>query len=527
MSRFKWNAVFATLSSIAEPGSQVYITLAVTLACYVGILQLLMGLARLGAVVNFVSHSVVVGFTSGAAILIATSQIKHLFGVSLTQGSSFLDTWISLVNLIPEINPYTFAVGLTTLITAILIQKFLPGWPDMLLAMGVGSLLTIFLDASEQQIALVGPLPASLPPLFLPDVSLETIRQLFSGALAITMLGLIEAVSIARSIALQSGQRINGNQEFIGQGMANIVGSFFSAYPSSGSFTRSGVNYRSGAKTPLSAIFAALLLMVILLMMAPLAAYLPIAAMAGIILKVAYNLIDFQHIKTIIRLTKPGMAVMLVTFFATLLLDLEFAIYAGMLLSLSIYLNRTSNPIINSRVPDPTSSWRTFITDPNRQECSQLKIIRIDGSLFFGSVEYVEDILRKLRKNHINQRLLLVVGSGINFIDLAGLELLVRNAILYRSMGGHFFMLDVKDQVCGMFKRSGYIDAIGREHIFSNKNEAIATIVSHYMEPELCQECTAQVFLECPSATQRHNRSNDYWAGLSVDDPTEKASQST
>ena len=331
--------VFATLMPLAEPSSQPFIVLALTLAFMVGVIQFSLGLARLGTVVHFVSHSVVVGFTSGAAILIATSQMKHLLGVALPRGESFLDTWIALFHSLPEVNVYTFAVGLTTLGTVLVIQKFFPKWPNMLLGMGVGALLAAALGAEEHSIALLGPLPDGLPPFSIPDLSFATVRQLSSGALAIAVLGLIEAVSIARSVASQSGQRLDGNREFIGQGLSNIVGSFFSAYPSSGSFTRSGVNFRAGAKTPLAALFSAVVLMLIVLLVAPFAAYLPIAAMAGVILKVAYNLIDFHHIQTIIRLTKPGMVVMLVTFFATLFLELEIAIYVGVLLSLSFYLS--------------------------------------------------------------------------------------------------------------------------------------------------------------------------------------------
>ena len=515
--------VFATLAPLAEPASQPFIVLALTLAFLAGLIQLFLGLARLGAVVNFVSHSVVVGFTCGAAILIASSQMKHLLGIPLPSGSSFLETWTSLMARLPEINPYTLAVGMTTLLTAILIERFLPRLPDMLLAMGVGSLLAAMLGATEHAIALVGPLPSNLPPLSLPNISFDTVRTLSSGALAIAVLGLIEAISIARSIALKSGQRIDGNREFIGQGVSNMVGSFFSAYPSSGSFTRSGINHRSGAKTPLSAVFAALLLMVVLLFVAPLAAYLPIAAMAGIILKVAYKLIDFHHIKTIVRLTKPGLAVMSATFFSTLFLELEFAIYAGVLLSLSIYLSRTSHPKVVSRVPNPTSPWRTLTTDPTFPECPQLKIVRIDGPLFFGSVGYVEEALEALRKNNPDQQCLLMVGSGINFVDLAGLETLVHTSQGYRESEGHFFLLDVQDQVCGMFRKSGYIDSIGREHIFPSTKEAITTIVSRYMDPQRCRRCPHPVFLECAPGGEE----TDHGAVGISSLPDEKASQST
>lgn len=490
--------VFATLAPLAEPNSPAFISLALTLAFLVGLVQLFLGLARLGAVVNFVSHSVVVGFTCGAVILIITSQVKNLLGVSLPRGGAFLETWVALWHLLPEVNPYAVVVGVTTLLVAIVMDAWFPRWPGFLMAMGVGSGLAAMLGATEHAIALVGSLPDNLPPFSWPSLSLDVVRQLSSGALAIAVLGLIEAVSIARSIAMQSGHRIDGNQEFIGQGVSNVAGSFFSSFPSSGSFTRSGVNYRSGAKTPLSAIFSACWLMLILLLVASLAAYLPIAAMAGVILKVAYNLIDFQYIKTIVRLTKPGMAVMLVTFVSTLFLELEIAIFLGVFLSLSIYLSRTSIPTVVSLMSDPKVPGREWVHDPAMSECPQLKVIRIDGTLFFGSVGYVEDVLRQMRREAPDRRQLLIVGDAIRFMDLAGMEMLIRESKQYRKMGGHFFMLGIQARVCSLFKQSGYIHLIGRDHIFSKKEEAIVSIVAHHVDHDVCRRCPMPVFSACP-----------------------------
>jgi SulP family sulfate permease len=195
----------------------------------------------------------------------------------------------------------------------------------------------------------------------MPNFSLTTIKTLAPEAFAVALLGLIEAVSISRAIATKSNQRINSNQEFIGQGMSNIVGSFVSSYAGSGSFTRSGINYEAGAKTPLSAIFAAIALIGIVLLVAPLTAYLPIASMGGVILLVAYNLIDFKHIVQVLRFSKSESTILLTTFFATLFLELEFAIYLGVLLSLIIFLAKTSTPRIPTLSVDPESDSRKLI----------------------------------------------------------------------------------------------------------------------------------------------------------------------
>lgn len=488
--------VFATLSPLAEPGSSEFVTLALTLTFLAGLYQLILGLARMGGLVNFVSHSVVVGFTAGAAILIATSQLKHYFGIDIPPGESFLHTWQDLFRGLDNLNGYVTTVASVTLASGILFMIFKPRWPGLLLAMIIGSLCATLLGGEARGIALVGQLPQSLPPLSLPDFSLGSIKALGSGALAIAMLGLVEAVSIARSVGLKSGQRIDGNQEFIGQGLANVVGSFFSSYASSGSFTRSGVNYTAGAVTPMAAIFAAVSLAVIVLLIAPLTAYLPIAAMAGILLLVAYRLIDIHHISTIVRSSRRETAVLLTTFLATLFIELEFAIYVGVMLSLVIYLMRTAHPRIVSLTPDPSHPSRRLSEDRRRVDCPQLRIVRLDGSLFFGAVDHVQNVLQNLQAQYPEQKHLLIVGSGINFIDVAGAEMLIQEAERRRKLGGGLYIAKVKDEVCDILKRGGYLQRFGPENLFASKADALRAIFER-LDPKRCARCDRRIFREC------------------------------
>jgi SulP family sulfate permease len=490
--------IFATVSKFAEPGSAQYISMALMLTFLAGVYQFVLGLARMGALVNFVSHSVVVGFTAGAAILIATSQLKHFLGIKIPAGESFLHTWQDIYRQLHEINPYVTAIAAVTLIAGVLFIRFKPRWPGMLIAMIFGSLLAALLAYETKDIQLVGKLPAHLPPFSVPDFSLKSIKTLGSGALAIAMLGLVEAVSIAKSVALKSHQRIDGNQEFIGQGLANVIGSFFSSYASSGSFTRSGINYTAGAVTPLAAIFAAIALALILLIVAPLAAHLPIAAMAGILLIVAYRLIDFHHISNILRTSKRETAVLLTTFFATLFVELEFAIYVGVMLSLVIYLMRTSRPGIVTRTPDPHSPGRHLVTDPKLPECPQLKIVRVDGSLFFGAVDHVQGEFQRYLEEDPGQKHLLIIGNGINFVDIAGAEMLVQEANRRRYLGGGLYLSKIKAEACKILKRGGFVDKLGDEHIFVTKADAIQTIFNR-LDRSICERCDKRIFLECQS----------------------------
>ena len=332
--------IFSAVSHHVEPGSPEFISLALTLTFLAGVYQLSFGLARLGNIINFVSHTVVIGFTAGAAILIATSQMKHVLGIFIPKGESFLHIWADVFNQYSEINLIVLGVAMSTLAAAVLVKILLPKLPNLLIGMLAGGLVGMYLGGEAVGIKFVGEIPAHLPPLSAPDFSFETIKILAPEAFAIALLGLIEAVSISRAIAVKTNQQINSSQEFIGQGLSNVVGSFFSSYAGSGSFTRSGVNYSSGAKSPMSAIFSALFLMVIVLFVAPLTAYLPIASMGGVILIVAYNLIDFKHIRHVLKFSKEETSILLTTFFATLFLELEFAIYLGVLLSLVLFLKR-------------------------------------------------------------------------------------------------------------------------------------------------------------------------------------------
>jgi SulP family sulfate permease len=488
--------VLATVKPFAVPGSSEFISMALTLTFLAGAFQLVLGLARMGALVNFISHSVVIGFTAGAAILIGTSQLKHYLGVKLPAGESFVHTWVDLYDRLPQINAYALAVASITLLAAILFRLYRPRWPGMLIAMIIGSLLSLVLAGDRHGISLVGSLPAHLPPLSHPDFSLATIRKLGPGALAVALLGLIEAVSIARAVATKSEQRINSNQEFIGQGLSNIVGSFFSSYAGSGSFTRSGINYQAGARTPMAAIFAALLLAAVLLLIAPLTAYLPMPAMAGIILLVAFNLIDFHHIKGILKASQSDAAVLITTFLATLFLELEFAIYIGVILSLVLYLNRTSKPRVYSVVPQPDDPQRRMVVKTGLAECPQLRIIRIDGSLFFGAVNHVAETFHMFEHRDPERLHLLIVASGMNFIDVAGAELLVQQARRRRKRGGGLYLTKVKEGLCDSLRGGGYLKEIGDENVFLSKREAIAGIFAK-LDRDRCRRCQARIFREC------------------------------
>ncbi|OGA38444.1 MAG: sodium-independent anion transporter [Betaproteobacteria bacterium RIFCSPLOWO2_12_FULL_62_13] len=492
--------VFASLSPLAVPGSPEYIRLVLTLTFLTGVMQLAMGLARMGALVNFISHTVVISFTAGAACLIFAAQITNFFGVDLGHGASFSDTLVEFILNLDDINPYVTAVGAVTLLSGIAARRYVPKFPYMIAAMLVGSVFAVLLDAvfgaEVTRIETVGALPAALPPLSAPDLSLGALRNTLPVALAVTILALTEAVSIARAIAVRSGQHIDANQEFIGQGLSNVCGSFFSAYASSGSFNRSGANYEAGARTPLAAVFSALLLVVIVLAVGPLVAYLPLAVMGAILFMVAYGLFDLGHMRNIARTSRQETVVMLVTFCAAVFADLEFAIYGGVLLSLLLYLTRTSRPLMLDVKPDPAPESYHFTADSSLPDCPQLKMVRINGSIFFGAVDHVQRHLEQIDELNPQQKHVLIVASGINFIDIAGAEMLAQEARRRRRMGGGLYFYRLKDTARALLDKGGYMAEIGAENVFPVKTRAVAAIYPR-LDSGICRTCPARIFREC------------------------------
>ncbi|KGY09456.1 SulP family inorganic anion transporter [Vibrio sinaloensis] len=400
--------VFTTISQFADPGTPLYIQLCFTLTLCAGLVQLLFGLMRFGAVVNFVSHSVVMGFTAGAAVIIAISQLKNILGLEYVSGQTAIENLQLFLTHLHLFDYSELVVGVMTVLTCVLVKKRFPKSPHMLIAMLFAMGGAFALEFLGENVSLVGQVNSAYLVLSSPLDGSSHIEQMLGGIVAVAMLGLVEAISIGRSVALKSRQTIDSNQEFIGQGISNMVGAFFSCYVSSGSFTRSGVNYTSGAKSPIAAVFAGLILLVIMALCIDYAAYIPIAGMGGLLLVVAWNLVDFHHIRTLIKHDVKEATVLSVTFISALVFHLEWAIYAGVATSLFFYLRRTSKPAIES-----------LTSELDDIDGKDVEVIRINGSIFFGCVQYLNQELQNITASKV-----IILGRGINFIDHVGVQMI-------------------------------------------------------------------------------------------------------
>jgi SulP family sulfate permease len=403
--------VFSTISQFADTGTPFYIQLCLTLTFCAGIVQLLMGVMRIGAVVNFVSHSVVIGFTAGAAVVIAVSQLRHVLGLGYSSANTAIENlWLVLLHL-NQVQVFSLLIALITIASCIAAKRLLPAIPNMLVAMLASVLLALLLTQIGIHIDYVDQIQSSTLQLSAPELDSAIIGELSGGILAVALLGLVEAISIGRAVALKSKQRIDSNQEFIGQGISNLVGAFFSCYMSSGSFTRSGVNFSSGARTPLAAVFAGLILLLLMPVMAEYVSYIPLAGMGGILLVVAYNLVDIAYIRSIIQQDKKESAVLITTFVAAIVLHLELSIYVGIMMSMFFYLRRTSRPVVDKVTPTEL--------DIDEASFPDTQIVRINGSIYFGCVEHLHRELDSIKAQR-----LIILGKGINFIDHLGVQML-------------------------------------------------------------------------------------------------------
>ncbi len=329
--------VLAMIAPLAAPESARYVSLVVTLAFMVGVWQLLLGLARAGRLVDYISHTVIVGFTAGAAILIINSQIGNFFGLDIARGTPIWQTLLRFTQHITSIDAFTTSIALATLIVGLAWKPLNRRVPSLLIAVVAGSAYAAFARAADPALVAktVDALPSALPPISLPDFSIDTFKLLLIPSMAMTLLALAEAISIAQAMAKRNNEKLDGSQEFFGQGLANVMGSFFSSYPSSGSFNRSGVNAESGAVTPFSAISAALFLVLILLFVAPLAKYLPLAAVAAVLFLVAWGLIDHRELAHLLK-DHYERITLIATFVATLTLPLEWAVLLGVAVSIGV-----------------------------------------------------------------------------------------------------------------------------------------------------------------------------------------------
>ena len=599
----------SSLSVFAAPGSPDFIALAILLALLVGLIQFLLGVFKLGVVVNFLSHPVVVGFTNAAAIIIALSQVSKLFGVPMGRSEHFmLDMW-GVVKQLGETHIPTLLMGLGAIAIMWAIKKYRPKWPGVLIAVVIttavswaigfeqnaegrleqvrdpelyakvlavdegvrrvdaltkvlvakqdalqaaqkrnadsaellrleaevglarlaakqaeehlneiknrlrhipvvrevdaqGNTVAIYAEGRSPASAkledasyrirkvgqgkfklvgggeVVGSIPEGLPSLSLPQIDLDKVRALLSTAFVIALVAFMEAISIAKAMAAKTKQRLDPNQELIGQGLANMVGSLSQSFPISGSFSRSAVNLNAGAVTGMSSVFTALIVLVTLLVLTPLLYHLPQAVLAAIIIMAVAGLVNVQAIKHAWHAHKHDGAAAVVTFFATLAFapHLDVGIMIGAGLAIVLFLLRTMTPRVALLGRYSDGTLRDLKVHPHLATSKHVMAMRFDGSLYFVNVSYFEDAVLEALASHPQAKYVLIVGDGINQLDASGEEVVHHLVERLRESGVELVFSGLKKQVLDVMRSTGLIALVGEHNIFATENQALAAI---------------------------------------------------
>ena len=499
--------VLASLLTVAPPGTPEFLAAAGYMAIIVGVFRLAMGLLRMGVLVNFVADSVIIGFTAGAGLLISANQLRHLVRVPIHNSPELGETLKDLYGALSQAHLPSLVLGVSVILVFALLKRLQPRLPAPLICIVLSAAATAIFDLQSHGIEALGAIPRSLPPLAkLPFLDFVLIWKLTPGALAVAAIGLVEAMSIGRSIAAQSGQRLDSNQEFVGQGLANICVGFFSGYAVSGSFVRSAVNYAAGGRTQLANVFAGLWVLLATLTLAPLAVYLPRAGLAGVLIVMAWGMIDRREVRRIVRTSKGDTWIMGSTFAATIMLPLEFAVLAGMLVSFARFLIKTSTPGVHAVVPDET--FQHLVRANDQTVCPQLGVMEIEGSLYFGAVHHIEEALRANQEAHPGQIYLLLRMHMVDICDVSGIHMLEAVVKRYRKRGGDVFLEGVRPGVLHMLGLYGLEHTIGSANIL-NAGNAISHIFHKVLNPGFCiYECKVRVFGECQALPKDTHAAN-------------------
>jgi SulP family sulfate permease len=466
----------AGVGAIAEGGTEAYVAYAILLALMVGALQLAMGVFRLGFLVNFLSHPVISGFTSAAALIIGLSQLKHLLGFDIPRSQNVLEILRSAAAGIDALHPATVLIGAVSIAALVLLKKHRPAFPRALLVVVGGSLAVWGLGLVDAGVRIVGDVPSGLPAPTMPTFDLHAMSQLFGVAVAIALVSFMESIAVAKRYARENKYEVDANGELVGLGLANIVGAVFQSYPTTGGFSRTAVNAQAGARTTVAGLITAGAIAVTLLFLTPLFYFLPKAVLAAIIMAAVFGLIDVAEVRHLWRVKRTDLAMLAITFFATLVVGIEEGIIAGVFTSLAVMVYRTTRPhvAVLGRLPG-TDIYRNVERFPEAERTPGILAIRLDAQFYFGNVNFLKETLATLESGEPEPpKAVIIDASGINQLD-ASAEVALREIIDdHTARGVEVLIASVKGPVRDVLQRAHFCDRYGRARFFFRTEDAMA-----------------------------------------------------
>lgn len=466
----------AGIGTIAAGGTEMYILLAVTLALMVGAIQFFLGIFRLGFLVNFLSHPVISGFTSAAALIIGLSQLKHLLGVDIQRSHHIHEIIISAASQIGAINWFTLAIGVGGIALILVARRVSKAAPGPLLAVVFGIMVVWLLNLTGEGVKIVGEIPKGLPQFTMPQFEMDNLQTLLPIALTIALVSFMESIAVAKAIqAKHKNYKVSPNQELIALGAANIAGSFFQSYPTTGGFSRTAVNDQAGAKTGLAAIISAGLILLTLLFLTPLFYYLPKAILASVIMVAVFGLIDIKEARHLWHTDKRDFLMLVITFLATLSLGIEQGIGVGVVLSLVMIIFRTTKPhyAILGKIPN-SPYYRNVERFTNLENRQDLLIIRFDAQLYFANTNFVKEVIEEeIQKRGDDLQGILLNAESINAIDSSAMHALEDILEDCKNRNIEMMFSGVKGPVRDVMQKAHLTEKIGAGNFFISVNDAV------------------------------------------------------
>lgn len=463
------------IGAIVSPGDmESYLRLTVLLALMVGIIQLFMGIFRLGFMTNFLSHPIISGFTSAAALIIGFSQLKHVVGLNLPRTENIAQTIYMTLERASEINWVALALGLFAVVFLLIMRRVSALFPSALLMVIISSLLTWGLDLTEYGLKIVADVPSGLPAAAIPSINWEEIKTLLPIALTISFVGFMESIAVGKQIALEKRYEVDSNQELIALGTANIAGAFFRAMPVTGGFSRTAVNKDAGANTPLAGIITAIVISIVLLFFTPLLYFLPKSILGAIIIVAVFGLVDIHEVKYLWKVKKDDLALLVITFIATLTLGVVEGIFSGIGISMIWFVVKTTRPhyAILGKMPGSTDyrNIKRHQTEPT----GQTLVVRFDAQFYYGNVSFLKETLNKAEAESKNKiKNIIIDASSMNQLDSSAARALEELSIQYRDRGIKLYIANVKGPVSDVMKRSGLLKKLGEKSCYDNVHEAV------------------------------------------------------
>jgi SulP family sulfate permease len=466
----------AGLAPLADGDAGLYVELAATLAIMVGVLMLGMGLARLGFVADLLSHPVLSGFTSAAALIIVSSQLRHMLGIELVRSEYVHTVFLDAAGRIGDIHLLTLVMGASAFVLLMVVRRWWPSFPGALLVVLGATAMVSLMNLEERGIKVVGEIPANLPGASLPSLDVSRLESLLSLSVTVTLVALIESMAMAKYFATRKGYRVVPGQEFIALGAANISAGVFQGYPVAGSFSRTAVNAASGARTPVAGLVTAAVIAVTLLAAAPLFRPLPKAVLASVVFMAATGLFDVAEARRLWRVKRSDFYLLALAFTATLSLGIERGIIVAVVASLIVVLSQTARPhtAVLGRVPG-TTSFRNIDRSPGAITTDGVVVFRVDAPLYFANADFLQEALVELEAALPGKlRALVLDCSSVTDLDSTADQVLQDLATDYAGRGVEFYLANVKGIILDVMRRSGLYGRLGADHFFVSTYDAVA-----------------------------------------------------